>query len=66
MDKNPELQKKVGAGEIAIKGTRTPEVTSEPVSPAEPVAPRDPVVDGLVEDGERDRRVVREWDGTDE
>lgn len=34
MDKNPELQKQAKTGEIAIKGTNTPDITSEPVAPA--------------------------------
>lgn len=36
MDKNDELQKKARKGELAIKGTLVPDVTTEPVAPAKP------------------------------
>lgn len=34
MDKNPDLQKQAKPGEIAIKGTMQPDITTEPVAPA--------------------------------
>ena len=37
MEGNDELQKKARPGELAIKGTVTPDVTTEPVAPARPI-----------------------------
>lgn len=36
MEKNDELQKKARDGQMAIKGTVEPDVTSDPVAPARP------------------------------
>lgn len=44
MDKNPDLQKQAKPGEIAIKGTKQPDVIGEPVAPAkvdDPLTRRD-------------------------
>lgn len=41
MEKNEELQRKARDGEVAIKGTREPDVTTEPVAPARPMTAED-------------------------